>query len=85
MINIPTPNIESTPAQTAVGFMCAQVKRGLWNLLNGAKDFLATGVGGVIGAGGTIVGGALDGTSRGIREALGGASRSGTQGALQGA
>ena len=54
-------------------------------MLVGAGTLLATGVGGVVGASGKIIGGALDGTSRGIRDALGGGQRSGSPLAPQGA
>ncbi len=83
MINTPATNIESDPKQSAVGWMLQQTRYGLKRVLVGTGSLVATGVGGVLGAGGTIIGGTLDGTSRGIREALGGGQKSGAQGAMQ--
>ena len=85
MNNTPTPTFENAPEQSTIEWILQQTRYGLQRTFMGTLKLLGTTVGGVIGASGTIVGGALDGTSRGIREALGGAPRSGPQGALQGA
>ncbi|MBM3227504.1 hypothetical protein FJZ27_01410 [Candidatus Peribacteria bacterium] len=83
MINTPTQHSDTSKPQSSVGWMIVQTRHGLGRVLVGTGSLLATGVGGVVGAGGTIIGGTLDGTSRGIREALGGGQRSGEQGTMQ--
>lgn len=78
-------SLEGTPEQTPVQWMMAQTREGLYKVLVGAGNLVVTTVGGAVRVVGGAVGGALEGTARGIRDAVSGNQKQGPEAAPQSA